>query len=130
MARQSVRETFARHDMRPDFGHHRPQPAKLLVGGEQFQPVIDPRTGAQQQREVAGEDRDILGLRLAEQAENAACGISALFQRNIVDEDETEAFDPLRDIARRGCGNRTGDQFATAVERTISIARHRLTEPL
>ena len=63
MPRQRLGKAFAGDHARADVGDHRPQPAEIAVGGEQFEPVIDPRAGAQQQREVAGEDRDVFGLR-------------------------------------------------------------------
>ena len=54
--RQRLGKALAGDDARPDIGDHRPQPAEIAVGGEQFEAVIDPRAGAQQQREVAGEN--------------------------------------------------------------------------
>ena len=72
MPRQRLGKALAGHDMRPDVGDHRPQPAEIAIGGEQFKPVIDPRAGAQQQREIAGEKRDVFGLRLVEEAEGAS----------------------------------------------------------
>ena len=128
MPRQRLGETLARDDPRPDIGDHRPQPAEIGIGGKQFEAVIDPRAGAQQQREIAGEQRNVLGLGLVEEAEGAVRR-AALLQRDVVDQDEAEPLDPLRDVAGRGCGDRAGDQFAVAVERAIAVIRHRITEP-
>ena len=128
MPRQRFGEAFAGDDVRPDVGDHRPQPAEIAIGGKQFEAVIDPRAGAQQQREVAGENRDVFGLRPVEKAEDAAGRAAALLQRDIVDQHQAEALDPLRDIARCSGRDRAGDQFAIAVERTITIVRHGITE--
>ena len=113
MARQRLGKTLAGHDARADIGHDRPQPAEIGIGGQQFEAVIDPRAGAQQQREVAGENRDVFGLGLVEQAEGAPRR-AAVFQRDVVDQHQAEPLDPLRDIARGGGCDRTGDQFAIA----------------
>ena len=72
MPRQRLGKALAGHDARADVGDDRPQAAEIAVGGQQFEPVIDARAGAQQQREVAGEDGDVFGVRLAEQAEASA----------------------------------------------------------
>ena len=53
--RQRLGKTLAGHDMRLDVGDDRPQPAEIAIRREQFEPVIDPRAGAQQQRKIAGE---------------------------------------------------------------------------
>ena len=71
MPRQGLGETFAGDDARADIGDHRPQPAEIAVGGEQFEAVIDPRARAQQQRKIAGENGDVFRLGLVEQAEDA-----------------------------------------------------------
>ncbi len=125
--RQRFGETLAGDDARADIGDHRPQPAEIAVGGEQFETVIDARAGAQQQREIAGENGDVFGLGLVEQAEGAARR-AALLQRDVVDQHQAEPLDPLRDIARRRRGDRAGDQFAVAVQGAIAVVRHRITE--
>ncbi len=127
MPRQRFRKTLAGNDARPDIGHHRPQPAEIAIGGEQFEAVIDPRPGAQQQRHVARENRNVLGLGLVEQAAEGVARRAALLQRDVVDQHQTETLDPLRDVAGRGCGDRTGDQFAIAVERAVAVIGHRIT---
>ena len=104
VTRQRFGETFAGDDMRPDIGDHRPQSAEIPVGGEQFEAVIDTRAGAQQQREIAGENRDVFRFGLVEQAEGAASRAAALLEGYVVDQHQTEPFDPLCDIA--GCRRR------------------------
>ena len=105
MPRQRLGKALACDDARPDVGDDRAQTSEIGIGGEQLEPVIDPRTGAQQQRQITREQRDILRLRLVEDAEGAPRR-AALFQRDVVDQDEAKALDPLRNFARCGCGDR------------------------
>ena len=44
-----------------DLRDGRSQAADVCLAGEQFERVVDARAGLQQQREVAGEDRHVLG---------------------------------------------------------------------
>ena len=128
MPRQRLGKALAGDDARADVGDDRPQPAEIGIGGEQLQPVIDAGAGAQQQREVAGEDGDVFGLRPVEEAEHAARR-AALFRRDVVDQHQAEPLDPLRDVAGRRRGDGAGDQFAVGVERAIAIVRHGSTAP-
>lgn len=123
MPRQRFGKALARNDPRTDVGNDRAQPAEIGIGREQLQSVIDAGAHTQQQREVACEDGDVFRLRPIEQVEYTA-GRAALFQRDVVDQHETEPLDPLRDVARRGRGDSTGDQFAVGVERAVAIVRH------
>ena len=83
--------------MRADLGDDRPQAADIAVGGQQFQAVIDARAGAQQQRKVAGENRDVLGPRLVEQAETAPR--RGVFHRERFDQHQAEALDAPRHVS-------------------------------
>src|SRR5882757_2829006 len=110
--------------MRPDIGDYRPQPAEIAVGCEQLEAVIDSSAGAQQQRKIARENRDVFRLGLIKDAEDAARRTATLLERNVIDQHEAEALDPLRDIAWRRRRDGARDQFATAVESAITIVRH------
>ena len=71
-------KAFAGEHAGADLGHDRAQAADVAIGGQQFEAVIDAGAGPQQQRQVAGEDGDVLGARLVEQAEAQRRG-AALF---------------------------------------------------
>ncbi|MBA7712248.1 hypothetical protein ES703_121220 [subsurface metagenome] len=55
-----VGQAVSRQDRGPDFPDHRPQPPDVRVGNKQFESIIQPGAGLEQQSQVAREDRHIL----------------------------------------------------------------------
>jgi len=60
-------KALARQNRRRDLADGRAHPADVDIGGEQVQRVVDARSRAQQQGEVASEDRHVFGARPREQ---------------------------------------------------------------
>ena len=61
--RNGIRKALAGEHGGADLGDHRPQPPDIDVGREQFERVIEPGARLQQQRQIEGEDSDVLGAR-------------------------------------------------------------------
>ena len=114
--RDRVGETLARRGSAAVIaGDGRAHAADVGVGREQFQRVVDPRAGAQQQREIAGEDRDI--LRRAGRENSAKLPSGAPARASLSSATVSIGIRPRysmrrRDLRRGRRGERAADDFA------------------
>ena len=112
-------ETLARKDRRLDLEDDRAQPADVHVVGEQFQRVIEPRAGLHQQREIAGENGDVLRRRGRDSVGKRQRPAGRLLLSATVSiGTQAEIFDALRhfgaDSARRSSRSRSRPFWVSA----------------
>jgi hypothetical protein len=69
MMRERLAEAFAGHDAGAHLGNDRAKAADIGVAGEKLKPVVEPRAGLEQQREIEREHRHVLGLRALAECE-------------------------------------------------------------
>jgi hypothetical protein len=123
MMRERLAEAFTRQDAGAHLGDDGAQAADVRVGGEQLQRIVEPRAGFQQQREVEGEDGDVLSLcTLAEREERR--GDRGTILGDGVDRDEAEILDAARDFGRCGRSDFTGDDLTGLRQRLVAEVGH------
>ena len=82
------------------FDDGRTQAAGFGVGGDKFERLVDARAGLEQQREIAGEEGDVLKARAGGEFERPARGLAGAVVADGFDRDEAEIFDAQRDFRR------------------------------
>ncbi len=129
MAADRLGEALAGEHAGADLRHRPAQPADVLVGGEQFEPVVEPRARLEQQREVAGENGDVLGARRIEGRQRDARGRAAPGLGDRIDGNEAEIFDAMGDFADGRGRDRADDDLAALGQCAIAEIRHCVTAP-
>jgi len=129
IGRDRVREAFARQQRRVQLSDHGPQPPDIGVTGQEFQRVVEPRAGFQEQRQVPREGRDLGGARLSEQAETAGTGSRALVLDGF-DRQQMQIFDAAGDLGQGRRGDRAVDDLAVLRQGPVAKIRHALTAGL
>ena len=128
MVRNRVSEALSGKNCRGHLPRRRPHSADIKIGGEQFQRLVDPGAGAQQQGEVAGEDGDVLRARPRKQRE----AFPALNRRFVVlgdqvDRDQTQILDAPPDFRRGRRCDRPANDLADLAQDPVAERRHHLT---
>ena len=125
--RNGIRKAFAGEHRGADLGDHRPQPPDINVRREQFERVIEPGAGLQQQRQIEREDGDIFGARPPPEPKPSGRRGRGAILGHAVDWDETEIFDAVGDFCCGRRRDRAAHEFAALRQRPISKARHGVT---
>ena len=130
MMQQRFRQAFAGEHAAADLRHHRTQAPNVDVDGEQIERIVDARAGLEQQRQIAGENRDVLGACGRENSEKLSRTFSAPARfRDGFDRDEAEIFDAIGDFRRGRRGQQSAHQFATLRQSAIAETRHVRLQP-
>src|SRR5262249_45038308 len=127
MSRNGLTKALSGKDTGLDLSDDRAQPADIDIAGEKLQRVVDARTGAQEQGEIARERRDISRAWPREQGRSRVrSGCRAAFAGR-VNQDEPEIFDAPGDLGRGRGGDRAAHQLAALRQGAVVEARHALT---
>ena len=104
----------------------RPHAADVGVGRQQFQCVVNSRAGAQQQSEIAGENRNVFRSRPRKKRElTSALDLRVVFLSDRVDRDQPQILDAPADFRRGRRRDRPADDLADLAQGAIAKRRHR-----
>ena len=116
-------KALAAQERRAQFANDGAQTADIGIVGEQFERVVEPCAGLQQQGKIAGEGRDLRSTGLAEDAKSGGRrGGARLLHR--LDRQQPQIFDAGRDFGRGRRRQRAVDDFAALCQRAVAEIRH------
>jgi hypothetical protein len=121
--RQPLAEALACQDAGANLGDDRAQAADVGVARQQLERVVEPRARLEQQREIEGEHRHVLGLCALAQREEGRGGGRAFF-RDGVDRHQAEIFDSARDLGGGRRRDLAGDDLAGLGQRLVAEVWH------